>query len=86
MKVLVKCNRCKQTHIQISRKHAEILVEKYNSFLRNLELEDRKKYPEPPAFISDFEACDNCDTSYLDFREVLEEVTKDLPFIIDRQF
>jgi protein-arginine kinase activator protein McsA len=65
----VTCNGCGWVHGEISRAEAEAHVANYNAFLRSLEPEQRKNWPERPAFIEDYERCDRCDTSYRDFRD-----------------
>ena len=65
----VTCNRCGRVHREVSRETAEAQVENYNKHLRGLEPKDRKKWPEKPAEVSDYESCDGCGAFYLDFRD-----------------
>jgi hypothetical protein len=68
----VTCNRCGRVHFVVTRAYAEEQVKQYNEFLRTLDDEERKHYPRPPAFVSDYERCDMCGASYLDFRPFRE--------------
>lgn len=73
----VTCKKCTWVSFEVSRKHAEAEVKKFNLYFNSLSKKEQKdNYGGKGAHISGYERCFLCGGSYKNFKRSLK---KDIP-------
>lgn len=63
----VTCNGCGWVHFSVTKEYAQNEVDKYMEYYNTFTDEEKAKSRNPPV-VEDYEKCQHCNGSYLDFR------------------